>query len=416
MSTFQSRILLLIPNLGLGGAQRVFHDHSIELSKCYCVTEVVFNLDSSNVYASQDKVKSLDVAGGGNTLEKLRNFYRRVERLKKLKRELAIEISISHLEGADYVNLLSKGTGKIILCVHGSKLHDRNISGGLGWLRRQLFIPWLYRRATAIVAVSSGIRDELVKDLGLPANKVNVINNFFDTDAINQQAANEPPRPYLEVLANCPVIATAGRFAPEKNLLALLEVFALVRQRLPRCKLMLIGQGEQYQALLDRCQSLDLSVYLPEHSPEQAQNAAVLFTGFQSNPHVFITRATLFVLPSLNEGFPMALGEAMVCGRPVAAADCPTGPREMLAPGTNNPFPSLRNAEQAAYGVLLPIISDPSTYLADISVWSESLIRLLENSDERERLSQKARERMQDFSRQRIANQWLQLVEKVRQN
>ena len=416
MSTLQSKIMLLIPNLGLGGAQRVFHDHSIELSKHYSVTEIVFNLDSSNVYAGQNQIKSLDVAGGGNTVEKLRNFYRRVERLKKLKRELGIEVSISHLEGADYVNLLSKGTDKIVLCVHGSKLHDRNINGGLGWLRRQLFIPWLYRRATAIVAVSSGIRDELVNNLGLPADKVQVINNFFDTAAISQQAANEPPAPYSEILANYPVIATAGRFAPEKNLLALLEVFAQVRQRLPQCKLLLIGQGKQYQPLLDRCQALGLTVYLPEHSPEQAHDAAVLFTGFQSNPHMFIARATLFVLPSLNEGFPMALGEAMVCGRPVAAADCPTGPREMLAPGTNNPLPALRNAEPAVYGVLLPIINDPATYLADVSVWAESLVQLIEDSVERDRLSQKASERMQDFSRQRIANQWLQLVEKIRQS
>ena len=407
------KILLLIPNLGLGGAQRVFHDHSVELSKHYKVTEVVFNLESNNLYASQNQVKSLDVAGGGNAVEKLRNFYRRVIRLKILKQKLGIELSISHLEGADYVNILSKGADKLILCVHGSKLHDRNITGSLGWIRRRLLIPWLYRRATAIVTVSSGIREELVKKLGLPADKVNVINNFFDLDEINQQAAHEPPAVYLEILTTHPVIATTCRFAPEKNLLALLEIFAQVRQQHPQCKLLLIGQGEQYQALLDRCQVLNLAVYLPEYPAELAHTTAVLFTGFQSNPHMFISRATLFVLPSLNEGFPMSLGEAMACGLPVVAADCPTGPREILAPGTINPMPPLRSTEQAAYGLLLPVISNPETYSADVSTWTNSLTYLLESPTERERLRQLARERMQEFSRQRIADKWLQLLEKV---
>ena len=41
-------LLLLIPNLGVGGAQRVFHDHSVELAKHYLVTESFFNLDGGN--------------------------------------------------------------------------------------------------------------------------------------------------------------------------------------------------------------------------------------------------------------------------------------------------------------------------------------------------------------------------------
>ena len=125
-------LLLLIPNLGVGGAQRVFHDHSVELAKHYRVTEAVFNLDGGNQYPSTNELVSLDVAGGGNPVDKLQNFWRRVTRLKALKSRLETDVCISHLEGADYVNLLSKGREKIILCVHGSKLHDAEIWGALG--------------------------------------------------------------------------------------------------------------------------------------------------------------------------------------------------------------------------------------------------------------------------------------------
>ena len=70
---------------------------------------------------------SLDVAG---TVEKIRNFGRRIARLQ-------VEVWVSHLEGANYVKLLSKRYDKVLLCINGSKLHDSNIAGIVGWLRKK---------------------------------------------------------------------------------------------------------------------------------------------------------------------------------------------------------------------------------------------------------------------------------------
>lgn len=406
-------VLLLIPNLGLGGAQRVFNDHSTELAKQYHITGAVFNLGGDDKYENQNDVINLNVDGGGSSFHKLQNFYHRIIRLRNIKLQQSVEVCISHLEGADYVNLLSKGKEKTILCIHGSKMHDRNIKGLLGWIRLRILIPLLYRQASCIVTVSKGICTELVGELGLPAHKVRVINNFFDDKKIRQQASITPPAPYAEVLVSYPILATAGRLASEKNIIALLEVFALVRQHVPQCKLLLVGQGEQYQAILERCRILQLATHLPEQSIEVAQNAAVLLTGFQSNPHMFIARSTVFVLPSLNEGFPMALGEAMVCGRPVVAADCPTGPREILAPATTTPAMPIRLAERATYGVLMPILHHPDTLAADQLVWAETLCKLLNNPVEREQLSQLATQRMEAFTRDKILRQWVDVIEEV---
>ena len=409
-------MLLLIPNMGLGGAQRVFADHAQLLAPSYHLTECVFNLDQVGAYQASGELVTLNVPGGGNVLYRLRHFRQRCARLRELKQLRNITVAISHLEGADYVNVLSEAGERQILCVHGSKLHDRNISGVLGWLRRKILIPWLYRRAARIITVSTGIRQELVQGMGLPAHKVQVINNFFDIELIRQQAAAPVPAPFAELTNQGPVLVTAGRLSREKNLLALLDVFQQVRHQVPTCRLLIIGQGEEYTAMLDRCQALGLAVYTSEQPPAEASQAAVLFTGFQANPHAFIAKVTLFVLPSLNEGFPMALGEAMVCGLPVAAADCPTGPREILAPATPEPTEPLRHAETASYGVLLPVISSLVTYAADVTIWSQALTTLLLNPIEQDRLREQARKRMNDFSRQRIAGQWLQLVEEVRQS
>ena len=90
-------ILLVIPNLGLGGAQRVFHDHSVELAKHYVVTETVFTLDGGDLYPSENPVVSLDVSGGGSALAKIQNFRRRISRFRQLRERLRPVVVISHL-------------------------------------------------------------------------------------------------------------------------------------------------------------------------------------------------------------------------------------------------------------------------------------------------------------------------------
>ena len=109
----------------------------------------------------------------------------------------------------------------------------------------------------------------------------------------------------------------------------------------------------------------------------------------------------------------MALGEAMICGLPVLSTDCPTGPREMLAPDTAPPATPLRHAERGTYGMLLPILTQPATLAADQAVWTDAMAVLLSDAAEQKHLGQLARQRMQDFTRERIFGQWVKLVEEV---
>ena len=109
----------------------------------------------------------------------------------------------------------------------------------------------------------------------------------------------------------------------------------------------------------------------------------------------------------------MALGEAMICGVPAVTTDCPTGPREMLAPSTGTPLTSIRNAEKAEFGVLMPMLNQPTTLAADLKVWTDTLYQLLGDAVERERLGQLASQRMQDFTREKIFRKWTTLLEDV---
>ncbi|TDN35814.1 glycosyltransferase [Hymenobacter sp. UV11] len=410
---FKANVLLVIPNFGLGGAQRVFHDHSVELAHYYHVTEAVFNLDGGNMYPSSNEVVSLDVAGAGGPINKLRNFWRRVTRLKALKRQLNVAVSISHLEGADYINLLSKGPEKVILCIHGSKLHDANIAGPVGWLRKNMLMPALYNRADRIVTVSRDIIPELITSFGVKPEKLLTINNFFEVSDIETKSREALSTAEEMVYAAAPVLVTAGRLSIQKNQAPLLAIFAALLKQQPT-KLLFVGDGDLRDSLVARARELGLRVYAQWENPSAlTPDYDVYFLGLQHNPFKYLRPATAFVFPSAWEGFPMALGEAMICGLPVLSADCPTGPREMLSPTTTTPATPLRQAEMGAYGLLLPVLTQPTTLAADEAVWVAALAALLTNAAERERLGQLARGRMQDFTRERIADQWIQLVEQV---
>ncbi|WP_310391072.1 glycosyltransferase [Hymenobacter sp.] len=405
-------LLLLIPNLGLGGAQRVFHDHSVELAKHYAVTEAVFNTEVGDLYPSGNEVVSLEVSGGGGPLEKIRNFGRRVGRLRGLKRRLRTDVCVSHLEGADYVNLLSKGPEKVVLCIHGSKLHDGNITGLIGWLRKKVLMPGLYNRADKIVTVSRDINPELINGFGVKPEKLVTINNFFEVAQIEAKSREPLTAAEQAVYAAAPVLVTSGRLTAQKNQAPLLDTFAALLSRRP-AKLVFVGDGELRDDLTRRARRLGLRVYEAWNREALTPDYDVYFVGLQQNPFKYIRPAALFVFPSAWEGFPMALGEAMICGVPVVTADCPTGPREMLAPGTGTPPTPIRRAESAEFGMLMPMLNQAATLAADQSVWTDTLEGLLNDAAERERLGSLASQRMQDFTREIIFRQWMAVLEDV---
>lgn len=408
----KKKLLMVIPNLGLGGAQRAFHDHGVALREYYDVTEAVFDLDLENLYPSGNPIESLRVAGGGGLVTKLRNFFRRVAQLGRLKQRLGVDVCISHLEGADYVNLLSKGREKVVLLIQGSKSYDDNISGATGFLRKKVLMPWLYKRADHIVTVSRDIIPEMVRDFGVSPQKLTAINNSFEVEQVWARAQEPLPSAMQAIYDAAPVLVTSGRLATQKNQTPLLDIFATVLQK-QSVKLVFIGDGELRAELVAHARALSLRVYEAWNNEALTPDYDVYFVGLQHNPFQYIRPATLFVFPSAWEGFPLALGEAMTCGTAVLSTDCPTGPREMLAPEMPAPVAPLRAAEWAEYGVLLPMLTAAATQAADRQVWVEAIEQLLANSASRQALGQKARQRANDFTHASTFARWHQLLSRL---
>lgn len=400
-------ILILIPDFGKGGAERVFSQLGNELAKRHRVIDCVFNRELKREYDSRNETVDLNVPAGKNLLSKFFFFFLRVYRLKRIKKKFAIDLTISHLEGADYVNVLSQCRDQMILCVHGTKIHDKNIKGILGWFRLNVLIPGLYSRAAHIVTVSRAIRHELVTVFRLPDEKVTVIHNFFDVEAIQEKAKGSLPMEYESLMKNNDVIITCGRLTHEKNQSLLIDIMPALLAEHPRVKLIIMGSGQLGDFLVGRAQKLGLRVQVDNQ--RFSSDNQIFFVGFCANPFAYFSRSKIFLLPSLWEGFPLVLCEALICQTPVIAHDCPTGPREIVAP-LLEPGEVLNDVSCKDHGVLIPFSYENKSHVK--KVWTDTVVKVLEDECLRDLMAKSGKERVTAFDKRFIVHEWYTLVEK----
>jgi len=389
-------VMLLAPDLGYGGAERSFARLTQLLSTHYTVYAVVFNEEIKQVYPITAQLISLDVPSKKTFFGKLYNVVKRTSRLRALKHDLDIDVCISFLEGADYINALSKGRDRTILSIRGSKRHDKNISGFSGWIRKRILLPTVFKKADAVIAVSQGLQQELVEDYKIEPKRAGTIYNYYNLPEMQRHAASEVDENLSELLKANRCIVTVGRLSPEKGFQQLLEVFDRISKKETNLKLIFIGEGEFDLSLKKICENRSLAWQDYQKNIAFDSSKDVFFLGYQPEPLSIISKSFLFVLPSLTEGFPNALIEAMAAGVPVVAADCPHGPKEVLGQGSHTS------------GVLLPHFfqyENPANQpLYDL--WALEILKVVLNLELRESLFKSATQRIQDFTEDVALKKW----------
>jgi glycosyltransferase involved in cell wall biosynthesis len=399
-------ILLIIPNLGAGGAQKVYYQQLRLLQEDNRIIGCVFNFEGMVAEENVSNIISLDVPAGKNFITKAYFFLLRIRRLSKLKERMNIDLSISHLEGADYVNILSKHREEVIIWIHGTKQHDKNIQGMLGWIRKQVLMPLIYQRADKIVTVSKGISFELSRNYPRLTKKIFSSHNALDISEIQTKAKAIVSLDFVSLCSKKTTLITHCRLARQKNIAGMIEVFSVLDRSNNDIKLIILGDGELRESLLQQCVDKNLKVYSIWGNCKWGDHYDIYFLGMQRNPFFFLQHATLYLMTSDWEGYPLSLCEAMACALPVLASDCFTGPREIVAPDLNEQQPLTRPIVTST-GVLMPLVDSVDNQL----IWAKKIRSVIDDAKLRHDLSENALMYAQNFDEEEVKIQWRKIIE-----
>lgn len=234
-------------------------------------------------------------------------------------------------------------------------------------------LPWLVRAsypfADAVVPNSRGVADDLSETAGIDRESMTVVNNPTVTPEIADRATEPVDDEWFDT-GGPPVVLGVGSFSPQKDFTTLVDAFARVSDDRD-ARLVILGEGETESRVEQRVR-------------EHGLGDRVQFPGFVDNPYRYMSRADVFVLSSRWEGFPNALIEALACGAPVVATDCPSGPAEILSDGV--------------YGSLVPV--------GDSEAMAAAVCDVLDDTHDPDRL----RDRADEFSYDVIAEQFLEVL------
>jgi len=199
---------------------------------------------------------------------------------------------------------------------HGFIYNDRNLK------LYNLLDKIALRLCRKIIAVSDMIRDDLLQS-GLDGSRILVMQNAVRNDLgrSDLQRLRFEKRKALAIDAEEFIIGFVGRLSEEKGAKYLIEAGSEMKSRDMRFKIIIIGDGPEREHLFNMVE-------------ERRLGKNVLFTGFQENSEEWFPAFDVFVLPSLTEGTPMALLEAMSMGIPVIASDV-GGVPDVIEDGVN---------------------------------------------------------------------------------
>lgn len=352
------KLLLIVPSLHQGGLEKVCAATARLMQPYFDVQIAIF--DSRNVAYD---IKGIPVAdlrlpSRPDKIGKIINVWKRGRKLRSLKKREGIDIAYSFGPTANLANIASGG-------------------GACRWLGIRSYmdmgnpkqIRLFCKSADRVICCSETICRE-VQDK-YHCDKAVTLQNPFDRKEVKQLSEQEEAElPWNDGR----ILISMGREDPVKGFWHLLKSFALVHEKLPDVKLMIIGKGEftEYRKL-----AVGLGI-----------DDAVYFTGLKKNPYPYLRKGSMYVLTSYYEGFPNAMVEAMSMGLPVIATDCMTGPREIL---------------EDKYGILIPNMCpdadfDPANITDEERSLAQEITALLEDEEKMEHYRGMAYRRAADYT------------------
>ena len=352
------KILVVIPTLLGGGAERVVSILTQEWAKSHQVTIVLFDA-SGPIHDYGGRIVDVRLPASDYILRKICNFVGRTIRLSQVLMQERPDRIVSFLEAANFASvaaaIMTGNRDRLYVSVRDDPL----------WMPAayRLLLPFIYRIPAGVIAVSEGVKRRL-KSMHVPIERVSVIPN-----PVPGIIGKFVERKLMSPLADRFILGV-GRLSWQKGFDRLLAAFHALDR--PDTHLVILGQGAEESALVVLTRELGIE-------------KRVHFPGYVPDVEIWYRNAECLVLSSRHEGWPNVLMEAMANGCPVVSFDCEYGPSEII--------------EHDESGLLVPE--------GDVEGLGRAIARVLDDDGLRRNFVVKAKAQVQKFDVEAIALRWL---------
>lgn len=388
-------IAILIPELGGGGAERTAQkigDYFVRrgdsvfffvghygVHQAYPVKgkiiktgiEPLYSWRSSSIFLTRDQLITQSL------------------KIRKLKREYHIDVSISLMEHFNALNVLSNVGDTVITSVR-TLLSERQLPGAL---YAKSMVRWIYNKSDQVVVLSNDGKRDMIDNYGIYSKKLSIIPNFINNDKKNEAdlISNR-----LSVYKD-KIIIVIGRLENVKQQDHIIRAFSYVHRIVKNSKLIFLGQGPLYSYLMKTAKNLEV-------------DDCVEFKGFVSDTSKYMRIASLNVMTSQCEGFPNSMIEAMSWGIPVVASESKGGIHEILdSVGVNK-----NEIRETKYGLMTPQLLQLKSFGSELTLeerkLGEAMAQVLTNQELYMRFCKASIDRAKDYSEDKIMELWEAII------
>ena len=291
------KILMIIPSLGSGGAERVLSSLANDwVKRKKCDIELAILMDSKDFYTIDKNIKVHRIGYIPGSSNKVLGIFNLALNLRKLIKDIKPDVCFSFIRESNIVTLISTlgVPTKVVISERDSP--KAQVSKFYNYLRKLL-----YPLCNGLIVQTNDYREFITKSVG-NINQVVIPNPVRDID-INRYNREK-------------IIISVGRLIPVKGHKYLIDAFSKCKSN-QDWKLVILGEGALRQDLEQQINKLNL------------QDKVVL-VGAVHNVDDWLRKSSIFAFTSLSEGFPNALAEGMSASLPCVSFNCITGPKDLI--------------------------------------------------------------------------------------
>ncbi|UWX56105.1 glycosyltransferase [Maribacter litopenaei] len=362
----KSNIAFVIPSLQAGGAERVVSALCNELIEKHNLTIITYS--KKRPFYVIDARVNLEFCcdsnlSSVNAWQAIRNNYFLYRKILKLIKKNKIDVIIGFMTNSNILTVLvGKRLG--LPTIISERIDPSKAQTNKVW---KILKRIIYPLSNYLIVQTEPIKKFFTK--WMPNKKIIILPNpIFNTFSDEKNSSKKQKKENI--------ILNVGRLTSQKGQEMLIRSFANINPK--NWKLQLIGTDP-------------MELFYKELIVDLKMSEKIELLGLQKNVIPFYKKAKIFAFPSLFEGFPNALIEAMYMGMACISTDCPTGPSEIIINGTNGFLTSVNNQSE----------------------FEEKLNKLITDDDLILQFSKNAPTAVMHLETKNVVVQWERLIENV---